>query len=164
MVWQDGRPAVQLRLPLQPALARLGRDRGRLVPRLLVRCREHYGTAVGRLFRPQDLESADSARVATCAGFVPPPSGFPPPRLRQNNEDVLIPFPLPCLPGIGPSLTKYGSTAQLHNLINIIEYSDISDLLCYCLGVGIAAGVRRDFVVGEERRCAAAVLLSGAGH
>ena len=28
-------------------------------------------------------------------------------------EIIVIPFPLPCLPGIGPSLTKYGSTAQL---------------------------------------------------
>src|SRR3989442_14851431 len=113
MVWQDGRPAVQFRLPLQPALARLGRDRGRLVPRLLVPCHEHYGPAIGRLFRPQDLESADSARGTTCAGFLPPPSGFSPPRLRQNNKDALIPFPLPSFPGIGPSLTKYVSTAQL---------------------------------------------------
>src|ERR1700756_3744474 len=121
MVWQDGRPAVQLRLPLRPAIALLGRDRERLVPLLLVRRREHYGPAVGRLFRSQDLESADSAKVERCAVFAPPPSDFPPPRLRQNSEDAVIPFRLPCLPGIGSQLNKVWfdrPTSQSNELIS----------------------------------------------
>src|ERR1700682_313656 len=91
------RPGVQLRLPLQPALVPRGRVRERFDLPLSVRCSERGASVVARLPRPQDLESADSMKVVTCEVFVPPPSGFPPQRLRRNNEDVVIPFPLPCL-------------------------------------------------------------------
>src|SRR5258708_28915015 len=98
MASRDGRPHVQLRLPLQPAIAPRGRDRGRLDPPVSGRYRELFASRVGRPPRPQDLESADSTRVATCAAFaVLPPSDFLPPQPRRNSEDVVIPFPTPML-------------------------------------------------------------------
>src|SRR6266403_2482413 len=112
MACRDERPGVQLRLPHQPALAPSGRDRERLDPPVSVRYRERGASGVGRLARSQDLESADSTKVVTCAAFaLLPPSDFPPRRPRRNSEDVVIPFPLPCLQSIAPSLTKYASTA-----------------------------------------------------
>src|ERR1700730_337704 len=98
MVWRDERPGVQLRLPLQPALAPRGRVRESLDLPASVRYLERGASGVARLPRPQDLESADSMKVATCAVFaLLPPLDFPPRRLRRNNEDVVIPLPLPCL-------------------------------------------------------------------
>src|SRR6266849_6569465 len=92
MAWRDERPGV----PLQPAIARSERDRERLDPPASVRYRELFASGVGRPPRPQDLESADSTKVVTCAVFaLPPPLDFPPQQLRRNNEDVVIPFPRP---------------------------------------------------------------------
>src|SRR5256885_16666913 len=101
MAWRDERPGVQLRLPLQPAIAWSGRDRERLDPPVSVRCRERCASAVGRRPRLQDPESAGSTKVVTCAGFaLLPPSNFLPPQPRRNSGDVVIPFPLPRLLGI----------------------------------------------------------------
>jgi multidrug efflux pump subunit AcrB len=42
---------------------------------------------------PQDLESAGSTKVVTCAAFaLLPPSDFPPRQPRRNSEGVVIPF------------------------------------------------------------------------
>src|ERR1700720_4732612 len=110
MAWRDERPGVQPRLPLQPAIAPSGRDRERLDPPVSVRYRELFASGVGRPPRPRDLESADSTRVAKCAAFAGlPPSGFPRRQPRRSIEDVVIPFPLPCLGSIDASLTKYAS-------------------------------------------------------
>src|SRR5216684_5823108 len=112
MAWRDERPGAQLRLPLLPAIAPSERDRERLDPPVSVRCRERGVSRVAHLPRPQDLESDDLAKVVTCAAFaLLPPSDFPPRRPRQNSEDVVIPFSLPCLRSIAPSVTKYASTA-----------------------------------------------------
>src|SRR5258705_11469233 len=112
MACWDDRPGGQLPLPLQPAIAPSGRDRERLDLQASVRCRERCASGVGRLPRPQDPESAGSTKVARCAGFaLLPPSDFPPRRPRRNTEDVVIPFSLPCMRSIAPSLTKYASTA-----------------------------------------------------
>src|SRR6266446_2129434 len=98
MAWRDERPGVQLRLPLQPAIAPSGRDRERLDPPVSVRCRERGASGVARLARSQDLESADLAKVVTCAVFaLPLPLDFPPQQLRRNSEGVVVPFPLPYL-------------------------------------------------------------------
>src|ERR1700693_2904411 len=87
----------QLRLPLQPATAPSGRVRERLDLRVSVRYRERGASGVGRPPRPQDFESAGSTKVVTCAVFaLLPPSDFRPRQPQQNNEDVVIPFPLPC--------------------------------------------------------------------
>src|ERR1700681_2499554 len=92
MALPDERPGVQLRLPLQPALVPRGRVRERLDLPLSVRCRERGASVVARLPRPQDLESADSMKVVTCAIFVLPPSDCRPRQPRRNSEDVVIPF------------------------------------------------------------------------
>src|SRR5580692_8531315 len=114
MACWDERQGVQLRLPLQPAIAPRGPDRGRLDPLVSVRYRELFASRVGHRPRSQDLESADSTRVAMCAAFaVPPPSGFPRRQPQRSNEDVVIPFALPCLGSIDASLTKYAPTALL---------------------------------------------------
>src|ERR1700722_2365487 len=98
MAWRGERPAAQRRLPRQPATAATGRGRATFDPPVSVRSREHDASAVARLTRSQDPESADSTKVVTCAAFVlPPASGFPLRRLPRNSEDVVIPFPLPCL-------------------------------------------------------------------
>src|SRR5216684_7938632 len=103
MAWRDERPGAQLQLPLQPALAPRGRDRGRLDPPVSVRYRELFASGVGRPPRPQDLESADLTKVVTCAAFaLLPPSDFPPVRPRRNSADVVIPFSIPCLRSIAP--------------------------------------------------------------
>src|SRR5882724_12643287 len=113
MVWQDQRPGEQLHLPLQPAIALSGRVRERFDLPVLARYRELFASGVGRLPRPQDLESAGSTKVATCAAFaVLPQSGFPRRQPRRSSEDVVVPFSLPCLPSIASSLTKYASTAR----------------------------------------------------
>src|SRR5271156_5078906 len=110
MAWRDERPGEQLRLPLQPATAPSGRDRERLDLPVSVRCPERGVSRVAHLPRPQDLESADSTTVVTCAVFaLPPPLDFPPRRPRRNSADVVIPFSLPCLQSIAPNLTKYAS-------------------------------------------------------
>src|ERR1700693_3000118 len=89
-----------------------GRVRERLDLRMSVRYRERGASGVAHLPRPQDLESADLAKVVTCAAFaLLPPSDFPPRRPRRNSADVVIPFSLLCLRSIAPSLTKYASTA-----------------------------------------------------
>src|SRR6266852_5178512 len=112
MAWRDERPGEQLRLPLQPAIAPRGRDQGRLDPPVSARCRERGVSRVAHLPRPQDLESADLAKVAMCAVFaVLPPSSFPRRQPRRSSEDGVVPFPLPCLGSIAPSLTKYAPTA-----------------------------------------------------
>src|SRR5882762_4658876 len=111
MAWEDERPGAQLQLPLLPAIAPSERDRERLDPPVSGRCRELFASGVGRPPRPQDLESADSTKVATCAVFaVLPPSGFPRRQPRRSSEDVVIPFLLPCLGSIATSLTKYALT------------------------------------------------------
>src|SRR5579862_5132788 len=111
MAWRDERPGVQLHPPLQPAIERSGRDRERCDPPVSGRSREVFGSAVQYPPRPQDLESADSTKVATCAAFaVLPPSGFPLPQPRRSSADVAIPFRLPCFGSIATSLTKYAST------------------------------------------------------
>src|ERR1700720_2432998 len=97
MASRDERPGVQLRLPLQPGLVPSGRVRERLDLPVSVRCRERGVSGVAHLPRPQDLESADSTKVVTCAVFALPPSDFPPQRPRRSSEDVVIPFPLPML-------------------------------------------------------------------
>src|SRR6266404_3189127 len=96
MAWADERPAAQLRLPLQPAIALSGRDRERLDPPVSVRCRERCASAVGHRPPLQDPESAGSTKVVTCAVFaLLPPSDFLPRQPRRNSENVVIPFPLP---------------------------------------------------------------------
>jgi hypothetical protein len=61
--------------------------------RVSVRYRERGASGVGRPPRPQDLESAGSTKVVTCAAFaLLPPSDFPPRQPRRNIEDVVIPF------------------------------------------------------------------------
>ena len=74
-----------------------GRVRERLGLPVSVRCRERGVSRVAHLPRPQDLESADSTKVVTCAVFALPPSDFPLQRPRRSSEDVVIPFPLPML-------------------------------------------------------------------
>src|SRR5260370_1070341 len=114
MAWRDERPDVQLRLPLQPAITLCGRNRERLDPPVSGRRLELFASGVGCPPHPQDLESADSRKAATCAALVAlPPSGFPSRQPRRSNEDVVIPFPTPCLRSMAPSLTKYASTALL---------------------------------------------------
>src|SRR6267143_580613 len=111
MAWRDELRGVQLRLPLQPAIALSGRDRERLDPPVSVRYRERCASAVGHGPRLQDPESAGSTKVVTCAVFaLLRPSDFLPRQPRRNSEDVVIPFPLPCLRGIDASLTKYAPT------------------------------------------------------
>src|SRR5467141_1760885 len=98
MAWEDERPGAQLQLPLLPAIAPSERDRERLDPPMSVRYRALFASGVGRPPRPQDLESADSTKVVTCAVFaLLLPSHFRPRQPRRNSEDVVIPFPLPCL-------------------------------------------------------------------
>src|SRR6266481_4023179 len=112
MAWRDEQPGVQLHPPLQPATAMSGRDRERRDPPVSGRYRELFASGVRYPPRPQDLESADSTKVATCAVFaVLPQSNFPSRLPRRSNEDVVIPFPPPCLGSIATSLTKYASTA-----------------------------------------------------
>src|SRR6266566_321316 len=111
MAWRDERPGVQLRLPLQPAIALSGRDRERLDPPVSGRRRERCASAVGRPPRLQDPESAGSTKVVTCAVFaLLPPSDFLPQQPRRSSEDVAIPFPLPCLRGIAAQLNKVCSS------------------------------------------------------
>src|SRR5260370_7483228 len=111
MAWRDERPGVQIRLPLQPAIAPRGRVRERLCLPVSVRCRERGVSRVAHLPRPQALESADLAKVVTCAAFaLLPPSDFPPRRPRRNTPDVAIPFSLLCLKSIRPTLTTDSPT------------------------------------------------------
>src|SRR5216684_6460073 len=112
MACLDERPGEQLRLPFQPAIGVLARDRGRFDPPVSGQRREPGVSRVACLSRPQDPESADSKMVVTCAGFaVLLPSGFPRRQPRRSSEDAAIPFVLLCLRSIAPSLTKYASTA-----------------------------------------------------
>src|SRR5580704_725176 len=112
MACWDERPGELLRLPRLPAIAPSGRVRERLGLRVSVLRRERAVSRVAHLPRPQDLESADLAKAATCVAFAPlPPSDFSPRRPRRNSADVVIPFSLPCLRSSAPSLTKYVSTA-----------------------------------------------------
>src|SRR5437870_12884787 len=114
MAWQDERPGEQLRLPLQPAIAPSGRDQGRHDLPASVQCRERGVSREACLPRPQDLESAGSKMVVTCAVVaLPLPLDFPPRRPQRNSEDVVIPFLLPCLESIDASLTKYAPTPRL---------------------------------------------------
>src|SRR6266478_5043532 len=125
MAWRDERPDVQLHLPLQPAITPSGRDQERRDPPVSGRYRGLFASGVRHPPRLQDLESADSTKVATCAAFaVLPPSDFPPRRPQRNSEDVVIPFSLPCLESIDASLTKYAPTPAtdtlLHNLTQLM--------------------------------------------
>src|SRR4029077_10851441 len=98
MAWRDQRPGVQLRSPLQPATTLSGRDRERHDPPVSGRYRELFASKVEYPLRLQDLESADSTKAATCAAFAErPPSNFPSQQPQRSNEDVVIPFRLPCL-------------------------------------------------------------------
>src|ERR1700730_9578684 len=98
MAWRDERPGVQLQLPLRPATAPRGRDRGTPHPPVSVRSRERGVSRVAHLLRPQDLESAGSTKVVTCGVFaLLPPSDFLPRQPRRSSEDVVIPFPTPML-------------------------------------------------------------------
>src|SRR5271156_6909391 len=111
MVWRDERPGVQPHPPLQPAIELSGRDQERRGPPVSGRYRELFVSRVGRRPRPQDLESAGSTKVATCAAFAALlPSDFLSPQPRRSNEDVVIPFRLPCSGSIATNLTKYAST------------------------------------------------------
>src|ERR1700738_803634 len=107
MAWRDERPGAQLQLPLQPAIAPSGRDRGRLDPPVSGRRRELFASEVGCPPRPQDLESADSTKAATYAAFAAlPPLGFPRRQPRRSSEDAAIPFIPPCSRSIAPQPTK----------------------------------------------------------
>src|SRR5229473_7517010 len=97
MVYWDERPGEQLRLSRLLAIAPSARGRERPDPRASTRFREHGASGVALLVRSQDLESADSTKVVTCAVFaLLPPSDFRPRQPQRNNEGVVIPFPLPC--------------------------------------------------------------------
>src|SRR5260370_1395149 len=94
----EERPGEQFGFPLHPAIAPCGRVGGGLAPPVSVRFRERGASGVVRLPRPQDLESAGSTKVVTCAAFaLQPPSDFLPPRPRRNSEGVVIPFLTPML-------------------------------------------------------------------
>src|ERR1700733_6282271 len=98
MAWRDERPGAQPQRPRQPAIAPRGRVRERPDPPVSGRCRELFESGVARPPGPQDLESADLAKVVTYAAFaLLPPSGFLPRQLRRNSEDVVIPFSTPML-------------------------------------------------------------------
>src|SRR6266403_3716629 len=98
MACWDERPGEQLRLPLLPAIAPSEHDRERRDPPVSVRCRERDVSGVAHLAHPQDLESADSKKVVTCAVFAQLRLlDFPPRPLPRNNEDAATPFSLPCL-------------------------------------------------------------------
>src|SRR5258707_15351113 len=89
---------VQFGLPHHPEPARGGCEGKKRDPPVSVRCRERGASGVGRLARSQDLESADSTKVVTCAVFaLPPSSDFPPQQLPRNSVGAVIPLPLPCL-------------------------------------------------------------------
>src|SRR5271169_5375961 len=120
MAWRGERPGVQLRPPLQSATARSGRDRERRDPPASVRYRELFASGVVCQPRPQDLESAGSTKVVTCAAFaVLPLSDFLRRQPQRSNEDVVVPFPLPCLESIAASLTKYASKPLLQAVVAI---------------------------------------------
>src|SRR5258708_26961739 len=125
MACWDERPGEQLRLPRLPAIAPSARDRERLDPRASTRFRGHGASGVALLVRSQDLESAGSRKVVTCAASaLLPPSDFLPPRPRRNSEGVAIPFPLPCLQSISASLTKYVANAvnaPSNGAVNVIS-------------------------------------------
>src|SRR5689334_21686809 len=98
MACWDERPGEQLLLPRLLAIAPSVRDRERFDPRASTRFREHGASEVGHLARSQDLGSAGSTKVVTCAAFaLPPPSDFPPLRPPRNSEGVVIPFLAPML-------------------------------------------------------------------
>src|ERR1700740_2192555 len=112
MACWDEQPGEQLRLPRLPAIAPSERDRKSLDPLASDRYRERGASGVGHQARSQDLESVDSTKVVRCAAFaLLPPSDFRLRQPRQNTEDVVIPFSLPCLQSIGASLTKYVANA-----------------------------------------------------
>src|SRR5260370_19363502 len=114
MAWPDQPPGVQLRWPLQPAIALSGRDRERPDPPVSGRRRELFASEVGCPPRPQDLESADSTKVATYAAFAAlPPLGFPRLQPQRSSQDAAIPLRTPCFGSIIPRLTKYAQTALL---------------------------------------------------
>src|SRR5271168_3162423 len=116
MAWRGERPGVQRRLPPRHAKALSGRDREKLDPPASVRYRGLFASGVGRPPRFQDPGSAGSTRVVKCAvSALPPRSDFPPRRPPRNSEDVVIPFPPPCLQSIAPSLTKYASISHWRN-------------------------------------------------
>src|SRR6266478_9965033 len=98
MAYWDERPCEPLRLPHPPAIAPSARDRETFDPRASTRSREHGASAVGRLVRSQDPESAGSRKVVKCAASaLLPPSDFLPPRPQRNSEGVAIPFFTPIL-------------------------------------------------------------------
>src|SRR5258708_33931370 len=89
MAWRDERPGAQLQPPHPPAIALSGRDREMLDPPVSGRYRELFASRVGHRPRPQDLESADSGKVVTCAAFaLLPPSDFRPRQPRRSSEEV----------------------------------------------------------------------------
>src|SRR6266849_2880916 len=98
MAYWDERSGERPRLPPLPAIAPIEHDRERFDPRASVRSRERGASGVVRLARSQDLESAGSTKVATCAVFaLLPPSDSLLPRPRRNSEGVVIPFLTPML-------------------------------------------------------------------
>src|SRR5260370_12332729 len=100
MAYWDERPCEPLRLPHPPAIEPSARDRERFDPRASTRSREHGASAVGRLVRSQDLESAGSRKVVKCAASaLLPPSDSLPPQPQRNSAGVVIPFLTPMLAG-----------------------------------------------------------------
>src|ERR1700735_1858878 len=98
MAWRGVRPDASLGRPLQLAIAASGRDQEGFDRRASVRSRERGVSAAGHPARLQDLESADSTKAVTCAEYaLLPPSGSPLRRPQRNNEEVVVPFPLPWL-------------------------------------------------------------------
>src|SRR5256885_5770097 len=121
MAWRDERPDVQLHLPLQPAITPTGRDQERRDPPVSGRYRGLFASGVRHPPRLQDLESADSTKVATCAAFaVLPPSDFPSRQPRRSNADVAIPFSIPMLVKHRSQLNKVccsrATNSSLHDL------------------------------------------------
>src|SRR2546429_4563952 len=86
------------RSPLFPYTTLFRSDKKRRDPPVSGRYRGLFASGVRHPPRLQDLESADSTKVATCAAFaVLPASDFPSRQPRRSNEDVVIPFSIPML-------------------------------------------------------------------
>src|SRR6266436_5580366 len=108
MAYWDERPCEPLRLPHPPAIAPSARDRERFDPRASTRFREHGASAVGRLVRSQDLESAGLTKVVKCAA-----SAVLPPPPRRSSVDVVTPLPTPMLVKHRSQLNKVCSMRRL---------------------------------------------------
>src|SRR5260370_4624299 len=116
----DERRVGRLRPPFQPAIPPGGGDRGGLAPPVSVGCRERGVSGVAHPPRPQDLESADLAKVVTCAAFaLLPRTDFPPRRPQRNNAGVVIPsftniLRKHCCPAYKVSLEEATTSRLMH--------------------------------------------------